>query len=115
MPEEAVVESSLNLTPHRGPSVWDTRAPRTRPIHLATAVAGIAVTALAWRASSRRRFWMAGLGAASTVAALMAGSFGDRADRALASARAKSRARSVEPLDRTLKDTFPASDAPAVW
>jgi hypothetical protein len=109
------VEPSINLTPHRGPSVWETPAERARPLHLAAAATGAAITALAWRTAPPRRFWIAGLGAAGAVAALMATPLGGRAEKALASVKAKRRAAASEPLDKTLKDTFPASDAPAVW
>ena len=111
------MEPSMNLTPHRGPSVWENNASleRARPLHLAAAATGAAITALAWRTAPPRRVWIAGLGAAGTVAALMATPFGGRAERAIASMKARRQVRETEPLDKTLKDTFPASDAPAVW
>lgn len=104
------MDPSMNLTLHRGPSVWD--SPRATPLHLAAAVAGVVTTALAWRAAPPHRFWIAGLAAAGATAALLAGRTGDRA---LAAVQARRRAHSHDALDSTLKDTFPASDAPAVW
>ncbi len=110
------MEPSLNLTPHRTPSaVWDEPcAPPSRSLHMAAAATGAAVAMLAWHTSPPRRFWIAGLGAAGAMAALISGGFGDRAERAIAGVAAKRRARASEPLDRTLKDSFPASDPPAV-
>ena len=113
------MEPTLNLTPHRGPSVWNEPEARARTMHFAAAAAGaaagVAITALAWRATPPRRFWIAGLGAASALGALVAGTLGDRASTAVAGLTAKRRARTSDSLDRTLKATFPASDAPAVW
>ena len=108
------MEPSLNLTPERGPSVWTERTTRSSVAPIAAA-AGVALVALAWRASPARRFWIAGLGTAGAVAALLSGPLGDCADRALAGAKARVRGRRREPLDDTLNDSFPASDAPAVW
>jgi hypothetical protein len=113
--EDSVEDQSLNLTPHRGPSVWDEPQPHATPLHLAAAATGLAITAMAWRAAPPRRFWIAGLGAAGAMAALMSGRLGDRAGQAMAAAKARRQARGNEPLDRTLKETFPASDSPAVW
>jgi hypothetical protein len=95
--------------------VWDEPVVRSTPLHMAAAAAGAVITMLAWRAAPPHRFWIAGLGAAGAMAALMAGSVGDRTEKALAAATARGRARRQDPLDRTLKDTFPASDSPAVW
>lgn len=109
------MEPSINLTPLRGPSVWNEPNTRSTPLHMAAAATGAAIAMLAWHTAPPRRFWIAGLGAAGATAALLAGSFGDRAERAIAGAKARSQARRHEPLDSTLKDTFPASDSPAVW
>ncbi len=109
------MEPTMNLTPHRGPSVWDASESRGTTMHMAAAAAGMAITALAWRTTPPRRFWIAGLGAASAIGALMAGTLGDRAAAAVAGMKSRARARATDPLDRTLKETFPASDAPGVW
>lgn len=111
------MEPSLNLTPHRSPSaVWDEPgAPPSRSLHMAAAATGAAVAMLAWHTAPPRRFWIAGLGAAGAMAALISGGFSGRAERAIAGMAARRRRGASEPLDRTLKDTFPASDSPAVW
>lgn len=110
------METPLNLTPHRGPSsVWDTPTERARPLHLAAVATGAAIAALAWHTAPPRRFWIAGLGAAGAVAALMATPFGARAEEMFVRAKARQRARAHDPLDQSLKETFPASDSPAVW
>jgi len=105
----------MNLTPHRGPSVWESSSEHSRPVYLAAAATGAALTVLAWRLSPPRRFWIAGLTAAGTVAALMAAPLGAHAERTVAGLKARRQANNTEPLDSTLNDTFPASDAPAVW
>lgn len=109
------MKPTMNLTPHRGPSVWETPESGPDGLRLVAAAAGIMLTGLAWRTAPPRRFWIAGLGAASAVAALMSRALSTRAETAVAGLRAKRNARRHGPLDATLKETFPASDAAAIF
>lgn len=98
------MEPSLNLTPQRGPSVWSRN---TAPQYWPLALAGLSLVALSRRAASHRG-WLAGLGAAAAAYSLMQGPLRTRVE--LMRVHCRERERATEPLDSTLKDSFPASD-----
>jgi len=102
---------SMNLTVERGPSVRD-QNPRRSFWTAALMAGGASMAALSWRAAPRRRFWLASAGAAAAAYGLFNGPLSQRVE--LARVRARERARSVEPLDQTLRASFPASDPPAI-
>lgn len=102
---------SMNLTVERGPSVWDKTSCRSNWPAAAVAT-GVSVAALSYRAAPRYRFWLASAAAAAATYALFSRRIAHRIEDARVSAR--ERARAKEPLDRTLKDSFPASDPPSV-
>jgi type II secretory pathway component PulM len=102
---------SMNLTVERGPSVWDQKSHNSF-WPAALMAAGASMAALSLRAAPRHRLWLASAGAAAVAYAVFNGPLSHRVE--LARVRARERARSVEPLDKTLRDSFPASDPPAI-
>ncbi len=106
------MEPSLNLTPRRGPSVWDVEA-ETSHVQLFGLAAGVALAALAFGAGSGRRGRIAGIAAGATLA-LMYGSLYRRLETLRIQTQTRRRIREGEQLDHTLRQSFPASDPTAV-
>ncbi len=109
------MEPSLNLTPHRGPSVWDVPEAESHAWMFGLA-AGAAVAALALGAGSGRRGRMAGIAAGATLAtlALTYVPIRRRLETLRVQTQTRSRIREGEQLDHTLRQSFPASDPTAV-
>jgi hypothetical protein len=109
-----LVNPPLNLTPQRGPSVWGEPPHQTTSWPLAALGAGSLLTIGAWCTVAPKRFWIAGLGVGGLALALLNGPFAPALDEVRGRARVRRQARDADPLDRTLEESFPASDPPAV-
>jgi hypothetical protein len=102
----------MNLTPERGPSVWD--APRSSGVNWPMAALAITslIAAYAWRSRSEHRALIAGLGFGTLACGLLARGGPER----LAAQWNRIRP-PIEPdeddVDRASEDSFPASDPPA--
>ena len=104
------MDAHLNLTPKRGPSVWE--APRTPMNWSVAAIAGGSLlAAYAWANRSQHRSLLTGLGVGTLACGLMAGRAADAVSRR--SQRVRSMA-DLDDVDRMSKDSFPASDPPAM-
>jgi hypothetical protein len=100
----------LNLSPSRGPSVWDRldRESKLERIGSGAVAAGTALAAYAmW--GSRRHRWVLTLGIACLAAGLL---------RQRRFPKGLRRGQHVDPsedvIDQTLADSFPASDPPSI-
>ena len=107
--------ASLNLTPKRGPSVWDqvdsNRAVDFRWIELTMAGALLARAAI--RRGSTERLWLATLGTACIAAALFHDAIASRLSTTRSRIGHAFRHDAYDAVDVASADSFPASDAPA--
>lgn len=103
----------MNLTPDRGPSVWN--APRSTAMNwpMAAIAGGSLLAAYAWRNRSSHRALFAGLGLGSLACGLLAGSNSQRFTSAWNRLRPMTEP-VIDDVDRASEDSFPASDAPAL-
>ncbi len=101
---------SLNLTPERGPSVWDElhKPPAMSAGQYAAIAGGALLIASSVRRRSSRDAWIAALGMSWIAGALFY-----RRPMAAIGLRLKHRRQSFDALDQTLNDSFPASDPPS--
>jgi hypothetical protein len=106
------MDASLNLTPARGPSVWDKPQPTVDPWRVAAITTGLVLMGAGWPYRSRAGQVRTGLG-------LLALALGMRCEGRIPSAVVSMKQwmnqdRHVEAqVDRTLEESFPASDPPA--
>lgn len=105
------MDAPLNLTPARGPSVWDKPRQSTDPWQVAAVATGVLLVTAGWPFRSRA----SQLAASAGLVGLALGLRGDRLPAALASLRhwfvvGKD---ADEQLDQTLEASFPASDPPS--
>lgn len=108
----------LNLTPARGPSVWERleRESTMNRYSLATIASGAALMAsvLARPSGGRaQRRWAATLGVACMAAGFVCHSGSRRVSEALGRLFRPGASEHDDAIDRALSDSFPASDAPA--
>jgi hypothetical protein len=117
MESTSTPNASLNLTPERGPSVWtDPRAARSWNATLITG--GALIAAYAWRSRSPYRAWMASIGVGTVAYALLSdrGRIAGGAKVASVMNRLRpTKLADLDDVDRLSKQSFPASDAPAVY
>jgi len=107
----------LNLTPARGPSVWDRleRESTMNRYSLGAIAGGAALIASVLgrpSAGRARRTWAATLGLACIAAGYVSHS-GSRGVTEALGRLLRRRASDDDAIDRALSDSFPASDAPA--
>jgi hypothetical protein len=108
----------LNLTPARGPSVWDRleRESTMNRYSLGAIAGGAALIASVLgrpSAGRARRTWAATLGLACIAAGFVSHSGSRRVTEALGRVLRPRASEDDDAIDRALSDSFPASDAPA--
>ncbi|MGE3177134.1 MAG: hypothetical protein AB7O32_06670 [Vicinamibacterales bacterium] len=103
------MDTPLNLTAERGPSIWDTPSPAPVRWSLVSLAVGAAMTAAGYRQPGRRWLFAMGLGglALGLIAAVPVDAWRSRA-------RVREADRRDDPLDEAIEDSFPASDPPAL-
>jgi hypothetical protein len=114
----ANMNQSLNLTPERGPSVWDEAPRRVNPLNAAFIAGGSMLAAYAFSSNSRNRTWLTGLGLGTLAFGLFSASGASFGAERMSSALNRIRPQRVPELDQVdlaSKHSFPASDAPAVY
>ena len=104
----------LNLTLKRGPSVWDTQRTWPTDWRLYGAIAGAFVAGFALRRRASPR-WMIGLGLGIIGSSLLAGRVSSTVSAGARQLGVGRAARKDRVVDRASQDSFPASDAPAVY
>lgn len=103
----------LNLTPSRGPSVWDAPARTTEPWQIATIMSGAALVGYGWPFRSPATRMIAGAGFTALALGLIAEFVDTRTFTTSIKRWAKVERDKDDDLDRTLRESFPASDPPA--
>ena len=109
------MDTPRNLTPERGPSVWDKPA-RPSPYGPIVALAAFAVAAgVAWRYRSFGKALITkGAGLGGMVVGFAMSPAGHQFANILMERWSASRRRADVVVDHALEDTFPASDPPAL-
>lgn len=107
------MDTPLNLTPERGPSVWT--EPRRSAMNwpLAAVAGGSLLAAYAWRSRSSSRTLLASVGVGAVACGLFAAGGSQRCADAWGRLRS-ARDGEFDDIDRASKDSFPASDPPAM-
>ena len=105
----------LNLTPARGPSVWERldRESTMDRYSLAAIASGAALMASVLGRRSVGRTWAAAFGAACMAAGCVCHSGSRRLPEVLGRLLRPGASEHDDAIDRALSDSFPASDAPA--
>ena len=101
---------SLNLTPQRGPSVWQhmDKKPALCTAQMAAIAGGTLLVASSIRQRSSRDTWLAAVGMSCIATALFC-----RAPLSAMGLRFKHRRQRYDAIDLASQDSFPASDPPS--
>lgn len=107
------MNAPMNLTPQRGPSVWEKPAYTTNPARLGTIAAGAALVGLGWPLGSTRARIVTGAGLLLMALGLSGKLAGASPFRTAKDWLSRDRQGEAD-LDDALDASFPASDPPAV-